>query len=186
MAKKSYIALTVNGSASYDLPASMCREIGRIVVGWAYLENCIQEMNWQMLGLAPAPGRIAVREPRAEDRLEMLHELLKLHGAEWDHALYKSILKRTRLLKAKRDLVAHGLWHHNQRDGWCVQLTRGSWPKELAELVSGSRKVMPESVPLDADQLRDATNEIGGLIDDLKKLRVSAVGPPLPSPGTRP
>jgi hypothetical protein len=45
--KKSYRAERASGTAVYNLPASMTREIGRIVVHWAYFEYCVQEMNWQ-------------------------------------------------------------------------------------------------------------------------------------------
>jgi hypothetical protein len=181
MTKRNHIAVHVTGLARFDLPADLSREIGRIVVHWAYFEHCIQEMNWTALGVAPAAGRIAVREPRAEDRLEMLRDLVKLRNATWDDAIYKSILKNSKLLKAKRDLVAHGIWHHNHRDGWCVQLTRGSWPKQVSELISGSRKVTPESIPLALTELKAATKAIVDLVGDLKKLRASTVAPAAPA-----
>jgi hypothetical protein len=180
--KKSFYAQRVSGTAKYQLPMSMSREIGRIIVHWAYFEYCVQEMNWQTLGITPAAGRLAMREPRVENRLEMLHDLVKLRGGQWDDKLYKSILSRTRLIAAKRDLVAHGIWG-SLDDGWYVELSRGSWPQNVKELVAGSRKLMPEMVHMDTDKLRAATNEIAKLIDDLKRLRASAVGPSAPSPG---
>jgi hypothetical protein len=159
----------------------MSREIGRIIVHWAYFEYCIQEMNRQTLGITAAAGRLAMREPRFTDRLEMLHDLIKLRKGEWDDALYKSLLSRAKLAEAKRNLVTHGIWAHRS-DGWYVELTRGSWPKNLRELVAGSRKITTELVPMDTDKLRSATSEIAGLIDNLKRLRASAVGTPWPSP----
>ena len=183
MKKKTLWLERVSGTAIYHLPMSMSREIGRIIIHWSYFEHCIQQMNWQTLGISIAAGRLSVREPRVTDRLEMLHDLLKLRKGEWDDKLYASILARARLAEAKRNLVCHGIWAHRD-DGWFVELTRGSWPKTLKELVKGSRKITSELVPMDTDKLREATTEIAGLIDDLKRLRADAIGPPLPSPGT--
>jgi len=181
--KKTVYAEQVSGTADYKLPPSMTREIGRIVVHWAYFEQCVQQMNWQTLGITPAAGRLALREPRVEDRLEMLHDLVKLRDGEWDDALFRDILKRTKLAKAKRDLVAHGLWAKRE-DGWFVELSRGMWPKNLREFVRGSRKITTQLIPMTLEKLREATSEIASLLDDLGKLRDSTVAPPGPSPRT--
>lgn len=179
------IAEHVTGTASYKMPAFLSREIGRIIVHWAYFEQCVQEMNWQALKITPAAGRIAVRDPRVTDRLDMLLDIIKERGGALDNELHKSIRARAELIATKRHLLVHGLWfYHKARDEWHVQLTRGSWPRNEAELVSGSKKVTPESRVLTLDELRSATTEICVLIDDLKKLRASATDAPLSSPET--
>ena len=60
-------------------------------------------------------------------------------------------------------------------DVWHVQLARGSWPKNISELVEGSKKIIPEMVAMPLAKLRETTSEIVQLIGDLKKLRASAV-----------
>ncbi len=171
-----YIAERVTGLASYNLPASLAREVGRIIVSWAYFEHCVQEMNWQALGISEAAGRIAMREPSVTDRLEMLSSLVELREGTWDVELYKSILARSKILAAKRNLLAHGIWGYVKHlHEWHVQLARGSWPKNRSDLIKGSKKVIPESVLMDAGKLRQATTEIEALLADLKKLRLSAV-----------
>jgi hypothetical protein len=181
--KKAYAAERVTGTARYDIPHSLYREIGRIVVRWAYFEHCVQDMVWQAMQVSHSVGRIAVREPRVTDRLEMLRDLVKLRKATWNDQLFKSILGRAKLITARRDLLAHGIWGNHpaglwtSTDTWHVQLTRGSWPKNLSELVAGSRKVNPQMVPIDLSELRSTTSEIDKLITDLKALRSSADGP---------
>jgi hypothetical protein len=176
----------VAGNAVYELRTPFSREIGRIIVHFAYFEQCVQEMVWQTLKLSEAAGRIAVREPRVTDRLEMLRDTIKLRSGTFDEELYKSIYKRANLLAAKRNMLAHGIWfYHKAMDEWHVQLTRGSWPKNEEELVAGSKKVTPESVVMTLEELRSATMEISELISYLKELRRSAVGP-TPSPETHP
>ena len=82
----------VSGTAKYNLPASISREIGQIIVHWAHFEHIVQEMVWQTMQVSQQVGRIAVREPRVTDRLEMLRDLVKLRNAEWNDDLFKSIL----------------------------------------------------------------------------------------------
>ena len=179
--KKTYIAQRLAGLASPALPAAMSREIGRIIVRWAYFEHLIQETAWILAGLSPAAGRIAMREPRAADRLQMVREILDARNGAWDDELYKSILQRTKLLAAKRDLLAHGIWGYlKQEHSWHVQLARGSWPKNVRDLVAGNKRVTPEAVHMDVPKLREAIVEIEAVISDLKKLRDSAIGPPAP------
>jgi hypothetical protein len=181
--KKVYTAEFVTGTARYDLPPSLCREIGRIMVRWAYFEHGVQDMVWQAMQVSHSVGRIAVREPSVADRLEMLRDLVKLRNAKWNDELFKSILERARLIAVRRHLLAHGIWGNHptglwmSADTWHVQLTRGSWPKNLSELVAGSRKVNPEMVPIELSKLRSMTSDIDQLITDLKTLRSSADGP---------
>jgi len=181
--KKTLHIERVSGTATYEVPANMCREVGRMLIRWAYFEHVVQEMNWQTLGISPAQGRVAVRAPRASDRLEMLRNLIELRKGEWDDDRFKSILQRAKLLAAKRDLVAHAIWAQRD-DGWYVELSRGAWPKSLRELVASTRQIQPELKPMNIDQLREATTQIDELIADLKKLRASAVALSA-SPGTR-
>jgi hypothetical protein len=179
--KKSLYAERISGTARYDLPPLLSREIGRIIVHWAHFEHLVQDMVWQSIPVSQAVGRTAIREPRVTDRLELLRDLIKLRDAQWDDELFKSILNRANLIVARRDLLAHGIWGNhsggmmNMNDIWHVQLARGSWPKNISELVEGSKKIMPEMVPMELSKLRATTREIVQLIGDLKKLRSSAV-----------
>src|SRR5258708_11874622 len=70
----------VIGNAVYELRIPFSREIGRVIVHFAYFEQCVQEMVWDAMGVSEAVGRIAIREPRITDRLEMLRDLIGLRG----------------------------------------------------------------------------------------------------------
>ena len=185
--KKSRIIEHLSGPATPQLPASHSREIGRIIVHWSYFEHCVQESIWELLQISEPAGRLTVREPRVTDRLEMLRDLMTVYNGSWDRALYKSVYTAASLLAAKRHLLAHGIWFHHKAAGeWHVQLTRGTWPKNIAELEAASKKIIPESVPISLDDLRSATKEIHTLIADLKRLRASATARPPPLPETHP
>jgi hypothetical protein len=174
---KRYSAERVSGVATHDLPAPMLREIGRIIVLWARFEHTMQQRCWEALGVTPAQGRTAVREPRCSDRLIMLRDLIALRGATWDDELCKALIKRSQAVQSQRDLCAHGIWA-NREHQWFVQLTRGSWPEHVRELVSGPKKSSPELVPMTTEQLRSITSDILGLVSDLARLTKSASLPP--------
>jgi hypothetical protein len=184
--KKAYYAEHVSGTARYDLPPSICREIGRIITHWAHFEYLVQDMVWQTMQVSQQVGRLAVRDPRVTDRLEMLRDLVKLRNAEWDDALFKSILDRAKVIAARRHLLAHNIWGVHPTglwmsdDTWHVQSTQGAWPKTLSDVIEGSKKITPEMKPIRLSDLRSTTSEIVELIADLKRLRSSAVGSTTP------
>jgi hypothetical protein len=172
----------VRGTARGDLPATLTREIGRIVVHWANFEYeyFVQTMVWQAMQVNEQVGRLAVREARVADRLELLRDLIQLRNGSWDEPLFKSILERAKIFDAKRNLLAHGIWDVHagsvlEGDVWYVQVARGSWPKSLKDAIEGSKKINPEMVPMKVSDLREATDGIVELINDLKRLRASAV-----------
>jgi hypothetical protein len=154
-------------------------------VQFSYFEQCVQEMVWQVLHVSDAAGRIAVREPRVTDRLDMLRDVVGIRGAYFDEELFKSLRQRANLIAAKRHMLAHGIWFHHKALGeWHVQLTRGSWPKTEEELVVGSKKITPESKVITVDELRSTTAQIDELIADLKRLRLATYEAPSSSPET--
>jgi hypothetical protein len=176
-----HILERVSGVARFDPPPAISREVGRIIVRWAYFEHILSDMIWQIMGIRPAQGRIAVRDPGAPDRLSLLRELMLERAAAWDSDLYKSVLRQAKLSLSKRNMLAHGIWDkYGQTGAWQVQFARGAWPESVRDIIQGSKKVTPESVVLTAADLRKVTLEIEQLISDLKQLRSSAVGPSQP------
>ena len=96
--------------ARIDIPASLAREIGRFLVAWAHFEHYVQAVIWSALNLGAEEGRIAVRDPRVSDRLDMIRDIGKLNGTEMDYVSLLDIRKRADPLAAKRHLLAHSLW----------------------------------------------------------------------------
>lgn len=181
------VAERISGVAAYQLPSSLSREIGRILVRFAYFEQYVLDLVWQALKLSETAGRIAVRDPRVTDRLDMLRDIINERGGTLDEELRKSIRQRADLLAARRHMLAHGIWFYHKTLGqWYVQLTRGSWPITEQELVTGSKKTTPEHVLMTVDVLRSTTAEIDELIADLKRLRLSAYDAPPSSPEISP
>lgn len=81
----THYAQKVKSTADYDIPASLAREVGQFLVTWAYFEHYIQALIWTALDLGEEEGRLAVRDPRITDRLDLFRDLceLKNHGIDY-------------------------------------------------------------------------------------------------------
>jgi hypothetical protein len=177
-------AVAVGLKGQYKLPAAFSREIGRIVVYWAYYEHYLTRLIWKLLNLNPASGRLAVREPRADERLELIYELALLNQLTLDKALIDSMTVQTKLLRTRRDLMAHGGWAYFPPDNsWNVHMTRGNWPAQtpVQDAPKGKRSITPEFTEITLDWMRQRTAEIEALIQDAKKLAAVIAPDDMPS-----
>ena len=175
----------VSEKSRYDLPGSLHRQIGCSIVRWAYFEQYIQKMIWAVAFNADrrgaAIGRIAMREPPASDRLDLLERVATVRGLSFDKTLLRELRKRTKALAEQRDLIAHGLWTKDPNVGWVVQQTRGTWTQHRGG-PTGRKRVIPEASPRDVENLRATIWEIEVLIADGKKLLLSFKDEPKSSP----
>lgn len=168
----------LHGEMSFDLPASHVREIGRIVVRWAYLEHQTQTIIHNLARLTNPFGRIVARQPRLEDRLVMIEQLTELHGIPVNSEILKSLREGTRLISAKRDAVVHGFWH-KQPDGWHLGVSRGKW--QDADAPTQHKTILPESVVItDAELsvLRDGIEALINLMDVVTRQVLQKLQPP--------
>lgn len=98
--KTKHVFERVSQKASYDLPASLNREIGRVIVRWAHFESHMQAMIYAIVfdGAAnkAALGRLAIRELKVGERADLLGQVADVQGVMLDKPLLKSI--RTKAL----------------------------------------------------------------------------------------
>jgi hypothetical protein len=181
-----YFVVKRKGVARYDIPASLAREIGRFLVTWAHFEHYVQAVVWSSLQISEEQGRIAVREPRGTDRLDMIRDLGECQNLEMDYVLLKEIRGAADIQAGKRHLLAHSLWQKLDNE-WSAVVTRGTWqemPVEIADYPAGrSKNLEPQSVPVSVTQVREWTELTIGLIDELRKL--GDRHEPVPSPEKR-
>ncbi len=175
----SFITEQIQSKASYRLPASYAREIGRVMVRWAFFERQVQHMIWAIAfnrdARGAALGRLAVMEPKFPDRLDLLSKLAKVRNIHYNAKLLKSIRSLSNALNEERNLLAHGVWANIPNYGWLVQQTRGSWGQTDFGLEgpSGPRKVTPEALPRDATDITQTVTELEALIEDTRALQLS-------------
>jgi hypothetical protein len=171
-----------NDFARYDIPAPLAREIGRFIVTWAHFEDYVQSIIWGTLQLSHKEGRIAVRQSRITERLDIIRDLGVVQNLAVDFILLSEIRKRADVLAGNRHLVAHSIWQKPSAY-WVVIKTRGSWSedqREIAEHLRGSKSIEPEAISITAGDVRRWTEETIVLMDDVMRLGDQHRPVPLP------
>jgi hypothetical protein len=92
-----------------NLSPLLCREIGRVITRHAYLEWRLSKIIYALLSVGPKEGRLAVREPRATDRLVLIRDLVHLKGLEI-RADLDLLAEAIDSVTRQRDQLAHGIW----------------------------------------------------------------------------
>jgi len=155
--------------ASTNLPANLSRDIGRIIIHWAHFEFLVQRVIWLLAGVDEKVGRVAVKDPRITDRLDMIVTLSELQGIKIDAALISKMKTAAEAMLSYRDLLAHGVWGKDD-DGWKVQKTKGNYPKDI-KTVSRSRRVAPEGVLATSPDLQEIVRNIERLCTAIQLMR---------------
>ena len=147
-----------------DLPSEYSLEIGKIAVHWAHVEWRLRQIMYLILDVTPPVGRIALREAKEPEYLNMIVELMDLGGM--------TISGEVKELRADldnwgrwRNRLAHGVWvKHPDTGELMVQATTGQWDKgKLAPGEKLSRKILTEAITVTADFLKEIDGEIVSL-----------------------
>jgi hypothetical protein len=172
---------TIRHKSDHRLPASYNREIGRVVVRWAFFEHQIQTMIWAIAfksdPLGGALGRLSIVEQRLPKRLDLLNQLAVIRRVGFDRALWKAVRTKSGKLVDERNLLVHGCWTNHPAHGWLVREDRGSWGPSKGGPV-GSRKVSPQAKPRDATKMAQTVSQLDDLIAETLALKDSLY--PLP------
>jgi hypothetical protein len=135
------------GEIVFDLPASLTREIGRIIVAYANLEHRLSVIIYALLGVPSAIGRLAVREPRSTDRFDLIVQLLDLREVSVDETEISDLKAAISEVAAQRDRIAHGIWIRSRNGTLHLRLTRGAWQPVEGQRGKTSRAILPEGPP---------------------------------------
>jgi hypothetical protein len=117
-----------------------------------------------------ALGRLAIRELKVSERADLLREAADVQGVMLDKALLKSIKSKAVAINEQRNLLAHGSWTFRPDVGWMVRQTRGVWENH-PEGPKGKRSIVPQSIPMSTEGVRQTVAELEQLIADAKKLQ---------------
>ena len=161
--------------AQYDLPASMCREIGRLLVRFAYVENYLQGIVYMLIGCDQGIGRLAVREPRATERLDLIRDLIAAKKLKEPDLDFKSLRNALDDAEAMRNLCAHGAWTWLEEDNaWAVRVARGSWAQiPKTDRARRNKRIFPGGQIIRHQTLLTYVKGMDGLIDKLRALQTN-------------
>ena len=152
------------------LPVPYNTEIGRIITRWALAEFALRQVAYLLLGLGPKEGRIAVREPRVDDYLTMILDLMLVYKI-------KSSVKTTKLrnllreCESIRDKLAHGIWlKHEGSKVPVIQEVKGKYPPSPGAK-SVKARIDPRATVVPIETLRQCTKNIEHCIAQIYKLK---------------
>jgi hypothetical protein len=159
----------IDAYPEYEIPADICREIGRIMVRWAYFEQSVRRTIWGLMDVDERMGRLAVRDPRIDDRIEMIPDLAYLRGVKIDEARIKKLVINAREILKYRDLLAHGIWVRH-KGKWFLQMIGGNNPADFVS-VHRKRRISPEALEVQINNLRACTEAIEAFIEIIGEIR---------------
>ena len=162
--------LPFDAEVVHDLPADLNREIGRVMVAFARLEHQLSSLVGLLLQLNKPEARVALKAPRAKDRLEMALDIFAIKGINIKldtAALAKALDDAT----SERDRLAHGIWlRHPKTHELYLRMTRGAWPKDMTRGERVSRAVYPQSIRYSTKDARAALALIEKALSDVAAL----------------
>lgn len=160
----------VESEIVHRIPDEIATLIGLIMVSFAKLEYKLTMLCGFLLQLNRAESRIVLREPRAEDRLEMALDLFAIKAVEVKldtDSLKAKVTNATRM----RDALAHGLWlKHPDTGEFYLRLTKGSWPKNVTRGNTVKRIIFPQSIPYSAKECRETLETIEQALLEVESL----------------
>jgi hypothetical protein len=147
-----------------DLPEDYTRAIGRVAIKWAYLEHVFRITTYRLLDLDPKRGRVAVRDPRLKDYVNMIRDLAELAEINLPNNIFDGLIEALEETQVQRDMVVHGIWVRD-RQSQALKVVRysGTW-KPDPKKPKTSRRMKPEGVPTNPEDLDKVTESIDLLI----------------------
>lgn len=92
------------------------RLIGRAMVAWAKLENCMDDFIWALLAVPIEQGRVLTVRMDAVRKIQTLRRLGELVLPTEKFYLLSPILDRVDILREERNLIGHGSWGRSGYD----------------------------------------------------------------------
>jgi hypothetical protein len=161
--------MTNNLPLVVQLPDEYSVEIGRILVRWAYIEWRLHQVGYRLLDIDPATGRLAMRDPRATEYVDMIVDLLSIYELSIPAPVPKL---RASLNKwgTWRNLLAHGVWvQHPTTQEYMVQNTGGQWHRDkLAPGERLSREILTEAETVTVPLLKQIVLELESMSQQLE------------------
>lgn len=154
------------------LPNDIAASLGRMISRFSLLEIILSRIMYDLAGVGPKVGRVAMGAPRVGDyprRMQQLAEILDIDLSPFPWNEYKKTLEN---LKVERDVFAHSVWLVNLETGkHIIQETSGVWPASPPNTKPLSKKIMPQGRVVTPDDLRKLRKDIDMAIEQARSLR---------------
>jgi hypothetical protein len=154
-----------------QLPAGYGRFLGDAVAQWAIVEHIMSSCAWLLVRVPSKVANIAVREPRASDRMDMIRELIEVRKVSVKADLTDL---KTKVIDAEqhRNILAHSVWCilTGTEEVFIIR-TAASWkPPGIGRRVS--RRMVPEAIPWSLTDFRKPHRALADAINGLHDLQL--------------
>ena len=140
-----------------DLPPSILREIGKICVAYSRIEWLLNKTIYDVLNVSSAEGRLAVRDPAPDQRVELIEDLMKLNNIKCTVERVGELKTFLKEAKTRRDAVAHGVWLRADGDPTLyLRLINGNWTP-LGTVGKTKRRMMLEGLQFTVEDAKEWT-----------------------------
>ena len=113
-----------------------------------------------LLDIDPKRGRLAVREPRATDRLIVIKDLINLSNITVTLDL-TSLSTSLAKVQSERDRLAHGIWLRDQSTNEILlRVTKGTLQTAKGRREKTKRVISPEGIIFGVSECRKLTEDI--------------------------
>lgn len=154
----------------HNLPDDLAAGIGRVMAVYTRIEHNLSSIASLLLQLNKAEMRIALRMPRAVDRLELVLDLfaIKAITVDIDAAQLNTEIAH---VAARRDWLAHGLWLKHPENGKIyLRLTRGKWDANSAAGIPINRPIYPQSIEFSAADCMALVEKCEAVLEKIDEL----------------
>jgi hypothetical protein len=137
------------------------RLIGRAIVAWSKLENCMDDFIWALLAVPIEQGRVLTVRMDAVRKIQTLRRLGELVLSTEKFHVLSPILDRVDILREDRNLIGHGSWARSGFDRLTVvaslkpealnpdEVVSETFPdRRLRAVIDGIEKTKWELIPL--------------------------------------
>lgn len=166
-----------------DLPKRLYHEIGRVITTHAYLEYALNRTIYALIDVDPKIGRIAIREPRTTERLEMIVDIAQIRGLQIEKSFLDDLRCAIQKVATARDEIANGIWlNHPGTQDPLLRITRAQWQPDKTKRGKVKRSIKPEGREFGVAECRDLAQLIrvaAKAVDDLYDSLLAQL-PPLP------
>jgi hypothetical protein len=97
-------------------------------VAYSRIEWLLNKTIYDVLNVSSAEGRLAVRDPTPDQRVDLIEDLMRLKGIKNTVERIGDLKSFLKDAKTKRDAVAHGVWLRADGDPTLyLRLVNGTW-----------------------------------------------------------
>ena len=126
-----------------ELPPAYLKGIGEVAHQYAYIEHVMQLITFDLLGVSPVQGRIAVRNPRPKESYQMICELANTLGITIAQE-FDTLGQGLERCQTERDKIVHGIWVKGENETIILRVISGNWQPVKNMRGKEKRLIKPE------------------------------------------